>query len=483
MTPTSSVKQILVNIGWTYGAQLLTIIAQVLYAAVTTRLVSADEFGAYAVALAASGFVQLMAMGGLGQAVGRMERLHVPRLASLFSYSWILGILGAVIIFFGAPAWAHLWSSPAAVDAIRLASISALVAPAFGLVSGLVRRLGKYRQFAATTVLSNFLGMLVGLLAVVLLNDSVGLMVSVILGQCLGLISCLVLCERMIGKLGSLGGARADITYSWNLTGTNLVSYLIANATKISVTRFAGAAVLGQWNRAEVLTTVPFQQIQNSIVQVIYPEFRHVKDSPAAARSVWTDLLVLCAFLVLPFASICSAVLPLVLPMLFGGGWTTASRLTMVLAYVGALQLLSSVLGGAIESLGRFRWMWSNGAVIAALQVVAVTVIALGGGLESAMVFLIITSILRHLIQVVQCVRGGYLAAIPIVFGYSIAIFAAAMVWVLFYVLLRPSLMLSAPTWALVSAGLWLFGVALLTIYSWRSMPVAVILRRYRNRK
>lgn len=151
---------------WLYGAQVVTVIAQFAYAAVTSRFVSDDGFGIYAVALSVTGFVTLIASGGLGQSVGRMSSVDTDRLRSLITYAAILGTASAVFTIATAKAWAQLWNAPDAIPLIRWYAITAFLAPISGLATGLTRRIGRFRALSISTILSNITGMAIGLACV-----------------------------------------------------------------------------------------------------------------------------------------------------------------------------------------------------------------------------------------------------------------------------------------------------------------------------
>lgn len=427
----STARRVASGAAWTYGAQFLSIVVQFVYAAITSRIVGADGFGAYAVALAVSGFAILIATGGLGQSVGRMVVLEAARLKALVTYALLLGLGSSVFLFASTPLWVQIWSAEGATSAIHLAVINAFTAPLFGLATGLVRRLGKFRQLAVATLTTNVVGMCVGAACVFVWPTAAALMVSAIVAQTLLLLVALGLSDRLLLGMRSVGAARSDITYSWQLTATSFASYLTHNLTKISVTRAIGVSALGQWNRAEVFTTVPFQQIQSAMIQAVYPEFRHVRHDRERANRIWTDLVVLVAWLVMPASAAVSVVAPVAIPLVFGPGWEDAAAISVALAFVGGLQVLSSLLGGAIESLGRFKWIWANTLLLLSLQIVAVVAILYLRWIWIAIGVLVLTGIVRHAVQIVFCLRAGYLDNKRLARGYLSATLATAVVWAL----------------------------------------------------
>lgn len=474
----TTARKVLAGGAWLYGAQLLTILAQLVYAAITSRLAGSADFGAYAVALSVSGFANLIATSGLGQAVGRMKEIHARTLQSLVSYALVIGLAGAIFLLLSAPLWALLYDAPDSFTAISFTAILTLTAPLFGLATGLLRRLGRFRGLAIATFLANIIGMAVGVFCVYYYPSAVTLLVSVTLAQLLVLGFAVANGRRYLWGLRSPREAQSDIAYSWKLIGTNVVSFANGNLVRIFVSRTLGLGVIGQWNRAEALTTIPFQQVQSAAIHAVYPEFRNFRENPAAARQVWTDLLVLVSWLVLPTAAVLSALAPTAVAVMFGPGWEDAAWISSVLAFVGAAQILGALLGNAIESLGRFRWIWLNVTIIFALQIGIVTSFLILRDLRVAIAGALLTVIIRHAIQMVCAARGGYVSASRLTGQYVLAAATSTIAYVLTSLALR----LVAGDHNPALFGVLLIGCLAVLTSTWilrRHIPPLVIARRY----
>ncbi|MGP9659960.1 oligosaccharide flippase family protein [Arthrobacter sp. AOP36-C1-22] len=344
---------------WTYSSQVLTIVMQFGYAAITSRIVDSDGFGAYAVALAGGGLATLLASGGVGQAVGRMTDLESHRLSALAIFSLIIGTAAAAILFLGATGWSTLWRSPDSVGAIELLSVNAFTAPLVGLVTFLLRRQNRFRYLATATLAANLLGMVLGTGFVAYEASPRSLVASTIIAQSTILIACAVANRHLLISQPAFGRIQGDIRFSGALSLVRLVTYFNVSAGPWSVSAFLGPAVLGSWNRADVVSTVPMQQLQNVVVQTVYQEFRHDRRNNERSSIMWPDLFSFVAWVSLSAASAAAFIVPLVVPLLFGDGWEQARELIPYLAVIGGLTIVAALISSAIEALGRFRWIWA----------------------------------------------------------------------------------------------------------------------------
>lgn len=403
----SRVKILITGVAWNLSAQLGTAILQFLYAGVTSRLMGAEGFGAYAIALIVSGLVTLVANGGLGQSVSRMIEVDQSRLRGLTSYAVLLGLAGATALFFTAGLWASLWGSADSESLIRWLSLSALVAPHLSLVSGYLRRQSSFRSLAAATFFSNALGMTIGLAFVIGTRSPASLIASPVAAQiALWLILSTVTRWQLI-RVGSLGHAREEIGFSWNVTIAGILAYLANNLSKWSVSRWVSPSTLGQWNRSDVVTVIPFFQLQTAISQVVYPEFRHDRNESERSRTVWPDLLGLVAWVAVPASCAGAVALPQIIPILFGPGWDLAAALSAPMSVICGVQVVTTVLGNAVEALGKFAWIWASQAIMILVQVVGVVATALTKSVIPAVISLGALVVGRQLWYLALCIRGG----------------------------------------------------------------------------
>lgn len=415
----SKLKQLAGYASWNYGAQLVTIVAQFGYAAVTTRLVDDTGFGQYAVAMSVAALITLIANGGLGSTAGRMDQLQPRRVSALALYGLMLGAAGAAILLLTADWWSALWGSPAAADAVRFLGISVFVAPLAGFSSGLLRRTGRFKILSITVVLSNLAGMALGLVAVIQFPGSVTLLVSTVAATLIQVLTFSLLNIRLFWGRPSFSAARGDLFFSGMVMALSLVSYLNGNIARWAVSRGVGVDVFGQWNRADVLTAVPMQQVQVAFSQAIYPEFRHDMTANERTKRVWTDMLTMIAWFALPLASLVAVAAPIAIPILFGPGWGFAAQLSIPLAFISGLQMIVTTLGAALEATARFKWIVTTHLLVLSFMIGGAVLSVSQRSVVPAVASMFIATLIQHSVQVWFSSRAGFLDAKNLLKNYA----------------------------------------------------------------
>lgn len=465
---------------WTLGAQVAITLFQFGYAAVTSRLVPDTGFGSVAVALSLSAIVSLIAQGGLGQATARTFELNPGKVSFLVLFAIGLGVVAGLLLIVLASPWAALWGAPDAVKPTMLVGLTALLAPLSGLLLGILRRLGEFRALAVSGMLTSSAGMAIGIVAVINAPGPMTLLVSTVVGSLLLTIVALILTREYWWARPDATAARADLGFAWRVLALNMLSFLTLNVSKWSVSRWLGTDVLGQWNRADVLTSVPIYQAVTPLIQAMYPEFRHDIGVQARTRHAWTDYLTLVAWVCFPLSAILAGAAPLTIAILIGPGWGLAAAIAPLLAIRSGIGVIATALASALESVGRFRLLAATSLASLGLFAAGAAVTAMTGSWVSALLGFIAGSLVRHLLDLVFTARLGALDGRSVAKGYLSALGASV-------VLGGAAAMVSAgalgtlPPIATVTGVAILIAALILSIANWRRLPPARIIARYRS--
>lgn len=434
----STGRRLLAGALWTYGLQVATVVIQLGYAALTSRLASPHAFGAYSVALSIMALVNLLGSGGLSQTAARATELTAAHLRPLSGYAVALGVVAALFTLLTEPLWTALWAAPSASGTVRLLALSALVVPMLSLCNGAFRRLGKFRSLALVTFASNLLGMVAGAVLVAVFRSPEALAVSAIVAQFATTAYAVIRLRTLL--VPQRFSFRADnVRFSTKLVAVSVFQYVSGNAPRWSVSHFIGTLPLGAWNRADVLTTVPFSQVQAALLQVIYPEFRKNELGTAQIRSVWRDMLTLVSWLTLPAGAIVAAAGPAVTQWLLGPGWARTADYIPLLAALGAVQPLVQLLAAGLESFARFGAIWVSEWAALALSIGGAVVVCFTHDVFAALLAMLVGALVRHVAHISWAVHAGNLSLGPLLSSYATSLGAAMVVFLVIRGVVAPS--------------------------------------------
>jgi O-antigen/teichoic acid export membrane protein len=464
---------------WNYSAQIATVLAQVVYAAVTSRLLSPHDFGAFAAATASVALINLVSMAGMPQVVGRMTDLHPDRLVGLLAYAGVIGLLSGGITFFGAPLWAAVWGVPASVPVLQVLALTSVLTPFVALGNGLALRLGLFKRLAGATVAANIGGMAVGALAVLVLRDAQSLAVSQVLS--LLAVAIIVLWQTRSHFKGRfhLRTTLADVSYSTKTLVSALLTYCAGTVGKVSVSQTLGPVPLGNWNRADAITTNPFFLLGSAITQAVYPEFRHDIEDRSRTKRVWSDLLGVLGWVCVPLGVFVAVVAPLAAAILLGDGWALAGRYASILAIIGGLQPVVFMLISGFEALGKFSWNWSGYVISLVVNVAAAVVAILLHSIWPVFIGTLVAFAIMHPLHLLLARREGLIDLGRVGRHYAeITAFSVGMGVVLWTLLHVPEVV-GVSVWLLVAVLVLAAAAVVVLVRNRDRFPPIVLARRY----
>jgi O-antigen/teichoic acid export membrane protein len=458
---------------WNYSAQIASALAQIAYAGITSRLAEPHEFGVYAAAWSSVLLINIIALAGLPQVVGRMTDLDGGRLRGLLLFAVAIGVVAAAGAAASAPLWAFAWDLPGSVPVIHILAITSFATPLVALANGLSLRLGLFRRLAAVTVTTNLCGMLVGVVVVLLHHDAESLAVSQVVSQVVAAAVLLVMLRRRFRGRVHLRTTLTDARYSAKALVSALLTYSIGAVGKVTVSQTIGPVPLGNWNRADAITTNPFYLLGNAISQAVYPEFRHDLVDRTRTRRVWADLLGIIGWVTVPLGAVVAVLAPIATQLLLGEGWTLAGQYGAVLAVIGALQPVVFLLVSGFEALGRFDWNWIGFGVSLAINVAAAVAAGLVHSIWPIFVGTLVAFAVFHPMQLLRARREGLIDLGRVGRHYVgialCSVAAAAYTWAIVHV---ADLVAVSPALAVGAGLVGLAGIALVVAQRHRFPPI-----------
>ena len=108
------------GVTWNYAGSAVLVVAQVASTAVTARLVSPSQFGAYATAQVAAGVMGYFTLTALGNGLLRRSELDGKAIGTAVWLSLIASALVAGAMALLAAPWAGLWGINSAATLVRV---------------------------------------------------------------------------------------------------------------------------------------------------------------------------------------------------------------------------------------------------------------------------------------------------------------------------------------------------------------------------
>lgn len=403
--------QALHGVRWNYTASASILLAQLAYTAVTARILTPRDFGAYAVAQALAALVTQFSLMSVGNAVIRHETVTRAMVGTAFSLSAAAGTGASVATALIAPLWADAWDAPNSVGPVRALGFFVLFTCLASVPLALLRRELRFRTAATVEAGSQIAGMMVGVVLGLLLRSPLALALGQVVGSGLTFAQAAAASRDGLSFRARRGEARALASFASQVSGQSLGYYLLYTAPSLVIARVLGVGQLGFFSRAYILVGLPLNHLTAGLTKALYPMYSRLKSDAALIRGLIEPALIAAIGVVWPAFAAVAGLAPALVAVLLGEGWSTTAQLLPALCVFGAINVAFVIVGNPLEALGHLRaawfvqicWVMVLGGFLAAWWV--------GGGDAVALVWLVAAAqAVAHVAQIAVAARLGYVS-------------------------------------------------------------------------
>lgn len=446
-----------------WGVQLVLLFAQLGYTAIVSRRVDSVAFGQYATALAVVAAVSMFANAGLSNAATRRDDESVAADRRTLTIGLLTGFATAMAVVVTVPIWTRIWNDPSSGSAIAIMAASLTLGPAGAILAGALRRQGRIGSYNLVQLTASVLAMLVNLAVVLHYQSAWALALLPVLTSVFVFAGGSVALGRRALPTTQLSGVRQDVQFGVKSMSLWAVAVVGNFAPVWALRRFCGSAVLGQWNRAQVVGRLPFETGVRGLLTVIFPKLRGARRHDVDTSRTWSSMVAVSALLVLPIGFAVLPATPAAIRVLLGAQWTVAAQMVPYVAVGGIGLVLNLIVANALEASAFFRLEGLANAGWLAVNFMGVVATAISGSWLGVAVAIAIAPVVANTTQLWLCARNGLIFPKVVAAWYAVALgcatIAGGVSWLLIQSVATPVAQLSAAMAVVfVTGGLLLLG-------------------------
>jgi O-antigen/teichoic acid export membrane protein len=394
--------------------------------AVLTRLLSPEDFGIVAASSTVLPFFYLLADLGFAAYIVQADKISERTLSTAFWFSALAGLVLFAGLAAAAPLLGLAFGSPDVVPILRVLSTSVLLTSLAAVPMALLRRAMRFRTLAAQGTTSAVIGQIAAIGFAV-----AGLGVWALVAQ--------TLAAQLIAGIFAWAAARWRPSFTFSradfgvlarfgvqVMGVEVVALIRAWAEAAIISATLGLGALGYMNIAQRLVQIVQDLTGAALVPVTSVAFAKVRDSVDHLRNFYLRALRLTfATISLPLM-VLAVTAPLLIPIVFGDGWSASHRPAQILAIAGTLTVGASLDHGLLYGVGRPGRWFAYALAIDALTV-AVTAFTARWGIEAVAVGFVVVCVIATIARwlVVSPVLGGRVGDLIRPFLVLLALLAA----------------------------------------------------------
>jgi O-antigen/teichoic acid export membrane protein len=343
------------GVRWTTTGMLVMTALQFVQVATLARILPKTDFGLMAMMTVVLAFAAAYADMGLTNAIVHRQDTTRDQLSSLYWLNVAAGACVFAVIVAITPLVAAFYREPRLKGLLPIAAVIFLITPFGQQFQALLQKRLRFRLIATIDMTAAVIG---ATTAVVCALSGLGVL-SLIGGQ-------LAMTGARAAGLCSFGwrSERPRLHFRWSDTrgyvkfglyqmGERSVNQLSANLDYLIIGRILGPAVLGPYAIAYQLSVMPMLKINPVLTRVAFPIFALRQGDRRALTYGYERVVGLLVFGVFPLLVGLVVLAPLVVPVVFGPGWTASIPLVQVLGLMALFKTLSNPSGSVFLAIGK----------------------------------------------------------------------------------------------------------------------------------
>ena len=384
----------------TGGAQASTFLFFVVFAHILTP----DEFGVYALAMAIVGTVNIILFQGFGDALIQTKNLDESHRSTAFWTNMMLAVGMIALLQVVALLAPTLFAEPMLRPVIAWLSLLCIPRALVSVHSALFRRTLDLRVFAIRTISGYLVGGVVGL---VLAIEGWGVWALVISAFVQTIVIVLVMWRSSDWRprmLFSMPAFREMLHFSKHFMTASIISSCIDDFGSVLIGLSLDVAAVGYYSLALRVMRAVITLTMTPLQLVMMPVLSRIAHNRQKFGAAYSDMVVMVSTVWMPAVAGLGLIAPQLLPTVFGDHWDRSIPVLQAMCFASLTMPLWALAGQAQSAIGRpdvFARVafWQLGLYCVAFPVAShFGIVAVGwawSGLSAVMVPIALTALQR----------------------------------------------------------------------------------------
>lgn len=320
---------------------------------VLARLLVPADFGMIVTIQVFTGFVGMLTSGGMGQALIRAKAVDNNDFNAVFTLQLVLGAMIYLGFFLAAPWFGGFFENPLYEDLLQVSALSFLMRP-FAYMHG--SWLNREMAFKQRSIIGIVSGLATGVISMLMAWAGMGVWSLTLSGLAGGLIRNIMLARVTDLRLRlnfDLAIMRKHGTYGSRIVANDILGHLKNEGLKLILSKLAGPAFLGLFNKADSLHRLPYWMFAQPVAQPVFRAMSKVQDDLDQTKYMFYRVITLLMVYILPFYVGLWWVAEPFIGVVYGEQWLPAAEPLKILSLAGFFYIIGRPCGVLLMAQNR----------------------------------------------------------------------------------------------------------------------------------
>lgn len=345
--------QIISSLLWKFTERVGTQGIQFIIMIILARFLLPEDFGFIVVVTIFISIATVITQSGFNSALIQAKKIDELDLSSVFYLNLFIATILYSILFFISPFIASFFEQPQLTPVLRILSLSLFLGAFNSLQHTIIARGMQFKKLFISSlsgvIISGIVGITMayynlGIWALVMQQLLFHIIITATLWHAVKWRPQLLFSMERLGRLFSFG---------WKLLLSSLIDTIYSNIKNLIIGKLYSPSILGFYNRGEQFPSVLVNNINGSILSVMFPALSSQQDNTKRMKEMMRRAIVTSSFIVFPMMVGLAVIAEPLVKFLLTEKWLPAVPFLQIFCAIYALWPIHTANLQAINALGR----------------------------------------------------------------------------------------------------------------------------------
>ncbi|MCH4896286.1 lipopolysaccharide biosynthesis protein [Marinilabiliaceae bacterium JC040] len=316
------------------------------------RLLMPEDFGSIALLLVFISLANIIVESGFSSALIQKKDINKKDCDTVFLLNLILSIFVYLIIYFIAPYVASFYSLPELTNLLRILSLSILI-NSFGIVQlALLKKDIELKKISIISICSSFLGGIVGIGAAFQNFGPWSLVYQMLTASFIRVVLINILSNWRPSFIFSYNSFISLYKYGSMVFFTRIIDVIYQNTIPLLLGKFFNPKIVGNYNQAKSLESVPNQTIITILNQVTFPVFSIIQNDEDKLKDSIQKSMKILSWINFPIMIVLIIIARPLFILLYTDKWIEAVPFFQIMCFGGMFNFIVQINLSLLLALG-----------------------------------------------------------------------------------------------------------------------------------
>ncbi|MBN1224806.1 MAG: lipopolysaccharide biosynthesis protein [Candidatus Aminicenantes bacterium] len=338
---------------WVVLLRLTDVFSGLIRTVILARILSPFDFGLLGIALISVSLLETFSQTGFETALIQKKEAIENFLNSAWTSLIIRGVILFALLFWTAPYLSGFFHAPQAKPVLQVLSLTFLLQGFTNIGVVYFQKQLEFNKQFFFRISGTFADFIVVVSVALITRNVWALVFGILAGKFVQFVASYIFHPYRPRLQFDTAKIRELFNFGKWIFGSTVFIYFLTKGNDFFIGKFLGVAMLGLFQMADNVSSIPAKQITHVISQVTFPAYSKLQDEKTKLRETYLKVLKFTGFLSIPTAGLIFVFAQQITTLILGEKWSPMVPALKILAVGGLIRSLGATIGPVFHGIGK----------------------------------------------------------------------------------------------------------------------------------